>query len=159
MASVGVRPTIVVGQGVGELAAAQAAGTLDLEAGLRQAALGAAPGEAASNSPAETLADGGAEVIVEIGFGESASAPSASARPAAGGGAATPLFLSLLRPPTGKAPAADDHREFVAAVAEAYEAGVPVSFAGLFAGEERRRISLPEYPFERRRFWIGATPR
>ena len=159
MASVGVRPTIVVGNGVGELAAAQAAGTLDLEAGLRQAALGAAPGKAASNSQAQTLANRGAEVIVEIGFGESATAPSASAWPATEGGAATPLFLSVLCPPTGKAPAADEHREFVAAVAKAYEAGLPVSFAGLFAGEERRRISLPEYPFERRRFWIGAPRR
>lgn len=40
---------------------------------------------------------------------------------------------------------------FVRAVAGAYEAGLTVSFAGLFAGETRRRVSLPGYPFQRRR--------
>jgi len=43
---------------------------------------------------------------------------------------------------------------FAAAVAEAYEAGLDINFEGLFAGETRRRISLPGYPFERRRYWI-----
>ena len=43
---------------------------------------------------------------------------------------------------------------FVAAVAGAYEAGLTVSFAGLFAGEQRRRVALPGYPFQRRRHWI-----
>ena len=42
------------------------------------------------------------------------------------------------------------------AVAAAYEAGEQVSFAELFAGEERRRIAIPSYPFQRRRFWIPA---
>ena len=48
-------------------------------------------------------------------------------------------------------------RGFAAAVAEAYEAGLRINFEGLFAGETRRRISLPDYPFERRRYWI-PTP-
>ncbi len=43
---------------------------------------------------------------------------------------------------------------FAAAVAEAYEAGLDIDFEGLFAGETRRRIALPGYPFERRRYWI-----
>ena len=43
---------------------------------------------------------------------------------------------------------------FVEAVAGAYEAGLTLSFAGLFAGETLRRISLPDYPFQRRRHWI-----
>ena len=42
----------------------------------------------------------------------------------------------------------------VAAAAAAYEAGGTVSFASLFAGETRRRISIPGYPFQRRRHWI-----
>ena len=44
--------------------------------------------------------------------------------------------------------------DFAAAVAKAYEAGLEINFEGLFAGETRRRISLPGYPFERRRYWI-----
>ena len=43
---------------------------------------------------------------------------------------------------------------FTHAVAGAWEAGLTVSFRGLFAGESRRRVSLPDYPFERRRHWI-----
>ena len=45
---------------------------------------------------------------------------------------------------------------FVKAVAGAYEAGLAVSFEGLFAGETRRRVLLPSYPFQRRRHWIEA---
>jgi len=42
----------------------------------------------------------------------------------------------------------------VEAVARAYEAGLAIDFRGLFAGEGRRRISLPGYPFQRRRYWV-----
>ena len=45
---------------------------------------------------------------------------------------------------------------FAAAVAAAYEAGLEIHFEGLFAGETRRRIALPGYPFERRRYWIPS---
>ena len=37
--------------------------------------------------------------------------------------------------------------------------GLPVRFEALFAGEERRRISLPGYPFQRERHWIPAPRR
>ncbi len=37
-------------------------------------------------------------------------------------------------------------------------AGVPVDWHGLYAGERRRRIPLPTYPFERKRYWIEPTP-
>ena len=43
---------------------------------------------------------------------------------------------------------------FLQAVGKAYEAGLPIAFAGLFAGEDRRRISVPGYPFQRRRHWL-----
>ena len=42
----------------------------------------------------------------------------------------------------------------VVAAASAYEAGEEVSFERLFAGETRRRIPLPGYPFQRRRHWV-----
>ena len=50
----------------------------------------------------------------------------------------------------------EDDESYHRAVADAYEAGAQVSFAGLFAGEERRRIAIPGYPFQRRRFWVRA---
>ena len=46
-ASVGIAPSVVVGHGLGELAAAQAAGVFTLEEGLR---LAAAPGQPGSGA-------------------------------------------------------------------------------------------------------------
>ena len=198
-ASVGIRPSVVVGHSLGELAAAQAAGVFGLEDGLRFAAAQGAligglpevgaqvaalddlqaalkgiaiappsltlvnrvtgrvvePGETldaaywrrqtnepgASDRCVETLADLGVETVVEIG-------PCAIPDSAAGDGW-TPVVLSSL-PESGA---------FVETVAEAYTAGLPISFAGLFAGETRRRISLPGYPFQRRRYWIQIPKR
>ena len=40
-----------------------------------------------------------------------------------------------------------------------YEAGLPLRFDGLFAGEERRRIALPGYPFQREHYWVEAPKR
>ena len=55
-------------------------------------------------------------------------------------------------------PSGEDPEEgstgFVEAVAGVYEAGLALSFEGMFAGESRRRISLPSYPFQRRRHWV-----
>jgi acyl transferase domain-containing protein len=45
---------------------------------------------------------------------------------------------------------------FVAAAAAAYEAGLEISLQGLFAGESRQRISIPTYPFQRRRHWVDV---
>ena len=44
--------------------------------------------------------------------------------------------------------------EFVRSVARVYELGIDIAFEGLFAGESRRRVALPSYPFQRRRFWM-----
>ena len=48
---------------------------------------------------------------------------------------------------------------FVEAVAGAWEAGLGLRFEGLHAGEARRRLSLPTYPFERRRYWVEGSGR
>ncbi len=49
-----------------------------------------------------------------------------------------------------------EDRADVLAAAEAYESGREVTFERLFAGEMRRRIGLPGYPFQRRRHWVDA---
>ncbi|MYB77261.1 MAG: acyltransferase domain-containing protein, partial [Chloroflexi bacterium] len=69
----------------------------------------------------------------------------------------TPKALSSLRrlPRDGSSP--DPESSFVDAVAAAYEAGLAISFEGLFAGESRRRISLPGYPFQRKRHWLERS--
>ena len=189
-ASVGIRPSAVVGQGVGELAAAQAVGVFGLEEGLRFAAargagerlegVAVAPPTLALVSSVtgqvmedaldevywqrqaresvafdrcvETLAELDMQVVVEIGPDAMLGPMVASAWPESADGDGVPAVLSSLR----RDSQGDD--SFVAAVAEAYEAGLAVSFAGLFAGETRSRISLPSYPFQRRRHWIEARP-
>ena len=220
--SVGVRPNIVVGHGVGEIAAAQAAGVFDPEAGLRLAsARGALAGtlpevgaqiaavddlDAALagvalaplsrtfvSSPTgrvveagealdptywrwqtreprtfeqclPALADLGVGVVIEVGPQAVLGPTVAGARPLSENGsgpAAPPVVLASLRRPSDDAPrpASGSGGGFVEAVAGAYEAGLPVSLAGLFAGEARRRVSLPGYPFQRRRHWVKSKCR
>ena len=112
----------------------------------------------------ETLADLGVEVIVQIGSHSILGPKTDKVRPkkTAGKGtnrnaAESPLVLSNLQKPSGDGLPIDGGDGFVEAVAAAYEAGLPVAFAGLFAGETRRRISLPGYPFQRLRYWIDTS--
>ena len=179
--SVGVRPGVVSGRGVGELAAAWAAGVFGLEDGLRIASRRGIDGmlEAASGitlSPPSLsivspvtgrvvgsekfrdgaywrdaahsldaprhrtrgLADLDVDLILEIG-------------PVPGPG---PASIEVWRDGSGQAASDPVAGTFAERVARAYAAGLPVSFAGLFAGESRRRISVPGYPFQRERYWF-----
>ena len=217
--SVGVRPNVVVGHGVGEIAAAQAAGVFDLEAGMRLASargalagtlpeVGAqiaavddldavlegvafaplsrtfvssptgrvvASGEAldpeywrwqtreprAFEQCLPALADLAVDVVIEVGPQTVLGPTIAGAWPLpenGSGSAAPPVVLASLRRPSDDAPrpASGSGGGFVEAVAGAYEAGLPVFLAGLFAGEARRRVSLPGYPFQRRRHWVKS---
>ena len=186
--SVGIRPNVVVGDGLGEIAAGQAAGVFGLEEGLllvtardmesepvdvdvappRVAMVSSETGQAVSDedvldgaywqrharaAPAldrsvATLAEQGVEVLVEIG-----PQPALEPKLAEHWPGTAPTILASLRAETP----ADE--SFVMAVAGAYEAGLTVSFEGMFAGEARSRISLPHYPFQRRRHWISAPNR
>ena len=203
--SVGVRPSTVVAQGAGRLAAAQAAGVFGIDEGLRlAAALGelketqnsqaaseslqttldgvklAAPslpllssandqmlksGDALDidywfqkdQSPtvlsghAETLAQLGVDVVVEIGPDSTMGRRIRDAWPDT---SKAPVVISTLVSPSGDDESPESGEGFVKAVAQAYEAGLDISFPGLFAGEVRRRISIPIYPFQRRRHWV-----
>ena len=206
---VGVRPSVVLGVGTGELAAAQAAGVFSLEDGLRFAMargtlMAALPGvdpERAldglkdaiaplalappslttvssmtarpvdSDSPldaaywrrqarhaakpadlAAALASLGVDAIVELGPGATLGPRLAAEWPAHapdGEASAPPAMLA-----TSSTRPDDGHAGFVAAVAGAYQAGLPIAFEGLFAGEARRLVGIPTYPFQRRRHWI-----
>ena len=204
--SVGVRPAVAAGEGVGELAAAWGAGVFSLEDGLRLAGArgmamarpiarvaAAMPVGHASGAGEDPLAD------LEAAFDAvDASPPSISLLSQVTGEAVSPARLSggaywreqvRARVPrerwsaacadlqvklvmeidpqrtpaptelsTGLAGLASANHTFVESVAAAYQAGLPVTFEGLFAGEVRRRISLPGYPFQRERYWIETGP-
>ena len=51
-------------------------------------------------------------------------------------------------------PAGNDASAFCEAAAAVYAAGGEISLARLFSGENRSKLSLPTYPFSRRRHWV-----
>ena len=191
--SIGVCPTMVLGQGIGEIAAAQASGALTLQDGLQLAASLTEPSkdlpqitvtapnltwvssvtgqevksaemldnsywrqlasaEVPSQDSIDAVAGTGADLTIELGpraNSDSTSVPMLSS----GQRSDQPVVLvdGTLHP----GPEADNSAlVFLEAVAAAYEAGVAISFAGLFAGEERRRIAIPGYAFQRRSLWV-----
>ena len=212
--SLDVRPGVVCGRGVGEIAAAQTAGAFTLDEGLRialargetvramdenrseevpvEAALarldginvstpslaivsGATGNEVGAadvldldrwlhqtlvghvaSAAARNMAGLAVDTLIEIGPGSEFAVDLTEAWPEvpAGVAAAAPALLgSLSRSSDG----ADEEEGdgFLQAAKTAYDIGLPISPEGLFAGESRRRRSLPGYPFQRRRFWIG----
>ncbi len=112
----------------------------------------------------ETLADLGVDLVLEVGPRSLLAPMAASAWPESPQAPAPAVLSSLAAPPVDapRAPDTSDSEDvdgFVGAVAAAYEAGLPIRFAGLFAGETRRRISLPSYPFQRVRHWLAPPKR
>ena len=98
------------------------------------------------------MAEQDVDVVVEIGPHDILGTMATLAWP----DSALPALASLRRPPRdGSSP--EPESSFIDAVAAAYEAGLDVRFEGLYAGEKRRRISLPTYPFQRERFWVEQT--
>ncbi|MCY3837752.1 MAG: SDR family NAD(P)-dependent oxidoreductase [Gammaproteobacteria bacterium] len=192
--SVGVRPNVVVGDGLGEIAAGQAAGVFGLDEGLllvtardmesapldvdvSPAKLELVSGDTGRALAAHEVLDGaywqrqrrvsppfdrcvatlaglGVEVVVEVGA-QAILAPKLAALWPVSAASPSVLVSQQLALPDRTDP--DD--AFVTAVAGAYEAGLAVSFRGLFAGESRSRISIPGYPFEHRRHWISPPRR
>jgi polyketide synthase PksN len=53
----------------------------------------------------------------------------------------------------------DALRSALAELGRQWAAGAVVDWAALHPGERRRRVPLPTYPFERRRYWVDARPR
>jgi len=55
-------------------------------------------------------------------------------------------------------PGRSDRAYLLHSLAKLWIAGVEVDWTGLHAGETRRKVELPAYPFERQRFWVEALP-
>ncbi len=171
--SVGISPGVVCGGGIGEIAAAQAAGVVSLDAGARLAArrgelMCANDGNLAPEHRASFLKDlslAPPHVPVVVGTTgrviESGETPDADAWAARVFGP-TALSEGLAMLEEQDVENIVDIRtdaSFVEAVARAYEAGFTLDFRGLFSGETRRRIALPSYPFQRRSFWFNDSGR
>ena len=103
------------------------------------------------------FADGAGEllkkagVLLEVGPGQILSALSRQ-NPAKGH---QPVIVSSL--PNAQA-AMSEIAAMLTALGHLLSAGVPVNWAEFYAQERRRRVPLPGYPFERKRFWVESTP-
>ena len=104
-------------------------------------------------SGVSAMAEQGVDVVVEIGPHDILGTMATLAWPDAG----PPAALASLRRPPRDGLTSEPETSFIDAVAAAYESGLDVHFDGLFAGEKRRRISLPSYPFQRERYWVEQT--
>jgi acyl transferase domain-containing protein len=54
---------------------------------------------------------------------------------------------------------ADDVEVLLAALGRAWAAGAEIDWRAVHDGEARRRVPLPTYPFERKRFWVDRAQR
>lgn len=110
----------------------------------------------------DTMADLGVDLVIEVGPNAVLGPLVSMAWPGMtsdGRSIQEPVVLATLLRNYDKLPLEEYDDGFVAAVAGAYEAGLGIAFAGMFAGESRRRMSLPSYPFQRERYWVEAPRR
>ena len=98
----------------------------------------------------EVLASG-AGVLLEVGPGESLTGVVKEG--VRGRGVAV---MSTLRGKRRGAGGEEAEREMVSRLGELWVRGVGVKWGGMYAGEERRRVELPTYEFERERYWVEA---
>ncbi|MXZ57652.1 MAG: SDR family NAD(P)-dependent oxidoreductase [Rhodothermaceae bacterium] len=204
--SAGIRPATVLATGTGEIAAAYAAGSLELEDGVHLAELfgqyrgshsqnGEATGEkleaAVANlslaplqvsmlsgrsdrlvsvgelpeiavgyldevevlkTSAPILANYGVTLLIEMGPGTGSISEVVSAWPKSAKNNAissTPTLVAGIQQSSRQVSG-----EILESIALVYDSGWDLDFGGLFAGEHRRRVPLPSYPFQRDRYWF-----
>ena len=110
----------------------------------------------------ESLAQLGIELVIEIGPHAVLGPMTLQAWPDSmpeGDTFEPPISLASMRRPRRDGTETEPETNFIDAAAGAYQAGLELSFEGLFAGEMRHRISLPGYPFQRERYWLDSSKR
>lgn len=97
------------------------------------------------------LTEAGGYVFAEVGPGRvltgligAHAQPAASARPA-------PAAVPTMRRADERR---DDTEVLLESLGQIWAAGAPVDWERFWSGEKRRRVPLPTYPYERRRFWV-----
>ncbi|WP_284681988.1 polyketide synthase [Adonisia turfae] len=63
-----------------------------------------------------------------------------------------PLWLPSLHP------SKNDWQQLLTSLAALYQQGLAVDWSGGARGDDRRRLPLPTYPFQRERYWIEVKP-
>jgi acyl transferase domain-containing protein len=98
----------------------------------------------------QKLLEDEARVFLEVGPGASLGG---LIRQQLGPGAAGRVLGSLRAPRD----TTDDQAFLVETLARLWQGGVAVDWRAFSGHEQRRRVPLPTYPFERRRFWVDPT--
>jgi acyl transferase domain-containing protein len=89
-------------------------------------------------------------ILLEVGPGNTLSA---LVRQQSAGGAH--LIVSSLRHPQEQT---SDVTTVLCALGRLWVSGAAVNWNDYFGGEQRRRVPLPSYPFERQRYWVDPEP-
>ncbi|HET7153908.1 MAG TPA: beta-ketoacyl synthase N-terminal-like domain-containing protein, partial [Hyphomicrobiaceae bacterium] len=135
----GIQPAALTGDGLGEYVAACVAGAFSVEEGLRYFREHAnLPVRFAAGSG--TLLDHGVDLFVEIGPHSTLPVAKALRLP------------SLLQ-------GNDEWQQILSSLGELYVRGGTVDWRGFDSVYLRHRVSLPTYPFERRRYWLETAQR
>jgi len=103
-----------------------------------------------SDGAAELLRDG-ERILLEVGPGNTLAT---LIRRQPGWGRQRPVLPSL--PRAGEE--VSSQASMLIAAGRLWLAGVALDGAGLYAHQDRRRLELPTYPFERHRYWIEPGP-
>jgi acyl transferase domain-containing protein len=102
-------------------------------------------------STVSTLSSDQARIFLELGSGSEISRFLMQAREV---GSSSPIVLTSLPPDdTGKCTMA----HLLRSQGELWIAGIEIDWQRAHAGERRRRIPLPTYPFQRNRHWLDAA--
>ncbi|MFI7651044.1 acyltransferase domain-containing protein, partial [Micromonospora sp. NPDC049460] len=93
--------------------------------------------------------------FLEVGPGHALGTMALAMSRAAGAETTTSIVASL-----PAAPEQDENETLLSALARLWLAGAAIDWTAFSAGEQRRRVPLPTYPFERRRYSLlnGSTP-
>ena len=94
---------------------------------------------------ATAFATGGL-ILLEVGPGQ-ALAPFARQHPARGNSTVVSTLPS----------SSEDLGDLLNAAGELWKNGAPLDWSAFFAGQERSRVHLPTYPFERQSYWIDSS--
>jgi acyl transferase domain-containing protein len=89
-------------------------------------------------------------IALEVGPGKGLSGLARQDFQERGGG----IALSTLGPPNGSEP---DESHFLKTSGSLWLAGVRLNWSKLYGQEQPRRVALPTYPFERKRYWVGSA--
>ncbi|HXT39726.1 MAG TPA: amino acid adenylation domain-containing protein [Candidatus Angelobacter sp.] len=94
------------------------------------------------------LAQGNMAILLEVGPGRTLSTL-ARQHPSAGTGRTVLSSLRHAQEPES------DQASLLSALGRLWVSGVTVDWTGFHAHEQRRRVPLPTYPFERKRHWVA----